>query len=269
MATMYCTLFSLSVGEQALLAGTLVCAVALIGGVAYFVPDRTLRRFTQLGVSLSVGVLLGDAFLHLIPDALVRLGNAQLVMGGTLGGLLLFFVLEKVVRWQHHHAVYQPGQPVVQAFAPMNLMGDAVHNFIDGTLIAGAFLVSPEAGWATTLGIVVHELPQEIGDIGALIAGGYPVRRAVLYNLLCATTCLLGVGVILAAGVWLEAYTDYALPLAAGGFIYIAASDLIPELHRIGGPATDQPFAPVWQSVFIAIGVSFMVGIIVFEHWLG
>jgi len=253
----------LSTQSQALLAGALICAVAGVGSVAYFIPENTLRRFIPLGVSLSVGVLLGDAFLHLLPDALDKLGNAQTVMAWTLGGILLFFLLEKVVRWRHEHAIPTATNQPLKAFAPMNLMGDAVHNFTDGTLIAGAFLVSPEAGWATTLGIVVHELPQEIGDIGTLVWGGYSVRQAVWYNLLCAMTCLVGVGAILMLGTWLEGYTAYALPLAAGGFIYIAGSDLIPELHK----QTNRS-APVLQSLFIALGVGFMVGIILFEKWL-
>lgn len=259
---------SLNVSSQAVLAGAIVCAVALVGGVAYFLPEKTLRQFIPLGVSLSVGVLLGDAFLHLLPDALDKLKDPQTVMAWTLGGILLFFLLEKVVRWRHDHAVPTATNQPLKAFAPMNLMGDAVHNFIDGTLIAGAFLVSPEAGWATTLGIVVHELPQEIGDIGTLVWGGYSVRQAVWYNLLCATTCLLGVGAILVMGTWLEGYTAYALPLAAGGFVYIAGSDLIPELHRSGGPAANEPLGAVLQSLFIALGVGFMVSIILFEQWI-
>ena len=244
---MYCV--SLSSSEQALIAGTIVCAVALVGGGAYLLPSRTLRQFTQFGLSLSVGVLLGDAFLHLLPDAIDQLGDIHFVLSGTLGGMLLFFGFEKLVRWHYHPG----GNDSVKAFAPMNLLGDGVHNFMDGTLIAGSFLVSPEAGWATTLGVVVHELPQEIGDISALVAGGYPVWQAVLYNLLCATSCLLGVGVILAVGNWFETYTIYALPLAAGGFIYIATADLIPELHR-----QEARSSSFWQGLFIAIGVSFM-----------
>lgn len=246
-----------SLEGQALLAGAVVCGVALVGGVAYLVPTHLLKQFTQLSISLSVGILLGDAFLHLLPDALEQLKDTQFVMTSTLGGMLLFFGLEKLVRG-HYHPI---GESAVKAFAPMNLLGDGIHNFIDGTLIAGSFLVSPEAGWATTLGIVVHELPQEIGDIGALVGGGYSVRRALLYNLLCSTTCLLGVGVILSVGLWLEAYTAYALPLAAGGFIYIAAANLIPELHR----QTVRP-ALLRQALFIALGVGLMGCMLLLEH---
>ncbi|WP_080054247.1 ZIP family metal transporter [Spirosoma aerolatum] len=243
-----------AISSQALLAGVLICLVALLGGVAYFLPEASLRRVIPLGASLSVGVLLGDAFLHLLPEAVERLGNVQLVMQWTLGSMLIFFVLEKAVRWSHAHSQLDVLTLAVKPMAPMNLMGDGIHNFIDGTLIGGAFLVSPEAGWATTLGIVVHELPQEIGDIGTLVWGGYSVRRAIWYNLLCATTSLLGVGAILWTGLWLEGYTAYALPLAAGGFIYIAGTDLIPELHRQTARQ-----APLWQSLFIALGVGIMI----------
>lgn len=242
--------------NQAMLAGGLICLVALAGGVAYFLPQHSLRRAIPLGASLSVGILLGDAFLHLLPEAIERLGDVSLVMQWTLGGMLIFFGLEKAVRWSHTHSQLDALTLATKPMAPMNLMGDGIHNFIDGTLIGGAFLVSPEAGWATTLGIVVHELPQEIGDVGTLVWGGYSVRRAIWYNLLCATTCLLGVGIILWTGLWLEAYTAYALPLAAGGFIYIAGSDLIPELHRQTARS-----APLWQSLFIALGVVIMVSL--------
>ena len=240
--------------SQALLAGGLICLIAAMGGVAYYLPQQSLRRAIPLGASLSVGVLLGDAFLHLLPEALERLGSVQTVMAWTLGSICLFFALEKVVRGQHAHGV--AATLAVKPMAPMNLIGDGIHNFIDGTLIGGAFLVSPEAGWATTLGIVVHELPQEIGDIGTLVWGGYSIRRAIWDNLLCATTCLLGVGLILATGLWVNAYTGYALPLAAGGFIYIAAADLIPELHR-----QTARWAPLWQGLFMALGIGLMVSL--------
>lgn len=230
-------------------AGLAVCAVALIGGVAYLIPTHRLRQLTPLGVSLSVGVLLGDAFLHLLPEALAKIGSVELVMTEALGGMLLFFVIEQIVRGRHRS--HPAGS--VMPLAPMNLLGDAVHNFIDGTLIAGSFLVSPTAGWATTVGLLIHELPQEVGDVGTLLYGGYSIRRAILYNLLSAMTCLLGIGFVLGLGLWLKAYTAYALPVAAGGFIYIAASDLIPELHRL-----THAINPWAQLVGIAVGIGLM-----------
>lgn len=240
------------------LAGLAVCAVALIGGFAYVIPPAVLRRLLPLGISLSTGVLLGDAFLHLLPEALERINDLQTVMLEVIAGILLFFNLEKAIRWRHHR--HLETAKAIKPLASMNLLGDALHNFIDGTLIGGSFLISPAAGWATTAGLLLHELPQEVGDVGTLLFGGYTIRRALLYNLLAAFTCLLGIGVILLAGLWLDTYLSYILPFAAGGFIYIAASDLIPELHR--APQSGRSWL---QSVCMLVGIGLMLWLAVNE----
>jgi zinc and cadmium transporter len=249
------------------IAGSLlVCLVSLTGSFALFVKPQLLERNVNFLVSLSVGVLLGDAFLHLIPDSLARIGSIQIVMLWTLGGILLFFMLEKVVRWQHRHEVYPSQEKSLKPIRPlarMNLIGDAVHNFIDGTLIAGSFLVSPVAGITTTLAIVIHEIPQEIGDVGALVYGGYAPRKAVWYNFLCSLTCLAGAVCMLIAGSWLQEGTLYLLPLAAGGFIYIASSDLIPELHKKG--AMSHHLA---QGLLISLGIGAMILVTYLENRL-
>ena len=251
----------MSVWIYSLMSSLLVSAVALVGGFTLFIKTPTLQRLVPLLVSLSVGVLLGDAFLHLLPDAIERTQNLQAVMLSTLGGLLLFFLLEKVVRWRHRHEVH-PSQEVrqVRPLARMNLLGDAVHNFIDGTLIAGSFMVSPTAGVATTVAVIIHEIPQEIGDVGTLIYSGLSIRKAIWYNFLCALSCVVGAVFMLLLGSWLNDGIVYLLPVAAGGFIYIAACDLIPELHR--QPAFRQNLA---QGVFICAGIAAMLLIVWFE----
>lgn len=244
-----------------LIGSALVGAVALVGGFALLVGPAVLQRMVPLLISLSVGVLLGDAFLHLLPDAIARTQDLQSVMLGTLGGIFLFFMLEKVVRWHHSHEIYpSQEQPAIRPLARMNLIGDAVHNFIDGTLIAGSFMVSPAVGVATTVAVIIHEIPQEIGDVGALIYSGLPIRRAIWYNFLCALTCIVGAVATLLLGSWFEREMVYLLPVAAGGFIYIAACDLIPELHR--QPAARHNLA---QGVFIGVGMAAMLLIVVFE----
>lgn len=260
----YCatpTLLHLDTWIFTLIGSTLVGAVALVGGFALLIKPAILQRIVPLLISLSVGVLLGDAFLHLLPDAIDRTQNLQAVMLGTLGGIFLFFMLEKAIRWRHSHEVYpSQEQPAIRPLARMNLIGDAVHNFIDGTLIAGSFMVSPAVGVATTIAVIIHEIPQEIGDVGALVYGGLPIRRAIWYNFLCALTCNLGAVATLVLGSWFEREMVYLLPVAAGGFIYIAACDLIPELHR--QPAARQNLA---QGVFIGMGMAAMLLIVVFE----
>ena len=143
--------------------------------------------------------------------------------------------------------------------ARMNLIGDAVHNFIDGILIAGSFWIDPWIGATTTLAIVAHEIPQEIGDVGALIHGGYRPAQAIRYNFYCSLTVLLGIGATLLLGHYAEASLTLLLPMAAGGFIYIAASDFIPALHE---PAADSGWG---QVITFAAGVGFMQSVVVLE----
>ena len=132
-----------------------------------------------------MGVLLGDAFIHLIPDAVNRHGSVAEVCLMTLVGIFCFFVLEKIVRWRHDHRLDFADQPDdIRPMAKMNLVGDAIHNFVDGILIGVSFLVDPAIGVTTTFAIIAHEIPQEIGDVGALVYGGYSPKQAVLFNFL-------------------------------------------------------------------------------------
>ncbi len=247
-----------------ILCSVLVSIVSLVGIFALFINQEKLKGSLQFLVSLAVGVLLGDAFLHLIPDAIKRTGNVEMVLLVTIIGILLFFFLEKVVRWQHQHETFDlKNIPKTKPLARMNLIGDAVHNFIDGTLIGGSFLISPALGITTTIAIIIHEIPQEIGDIGALVYGGYTPKKAVLYNFLCSLTCILGAVVILIFGSIVELPVIYMLPIAAGGFIYIASSDFIPELHNKSA-FTHQ----MVQGLMISIGVASMLAITIVEKMI-
>lgn len=244
----------------ALAAGLLISLVSFSGAFVLWLPPERLRRWVPNLVALAVGVLLGDAFIHLIPDAVARHGNVAEVCLAVLGGLFLFFVLEKWVRWRHDHAPAQgAGSGSVQPMARMNLIGDAVHNFIDGILIAGSFWIDPWIGATTTLAIVAHEIPQEIGDVGALIHGGYRPAEAIRYNFYCSLTVLPGIAATLLLGHYAEASLTLLLPMAAGGFIYIAASDFIPALHE---RAADSGWG---QVITFAAGVGFMQSVVVLE----
>jgi len=226
-------------------------------------PD-TLKRSVPFLVALAVGVLLGDAFIHLIPDAVTRHGSVSDVCLTVLVGVFGFFVLEKLVRWRHDHKVdTQPNSSAILPLAKMNLIGDAIHNFVDGILIAGSFLSDPVVGLTTTLAIIAHEVPQELGDVGALLRGGYRPRQAVLYNFYCSLSVLPGALFTLLLSQVAESSLTVLLPIAAGGFIYIAASDLIPVLHErssfhhLGG-----------QSAVFALGIGFMQAVVLFEQTL-
>ncbi len=246
---------------SALGATLLVALLSLVGAVALLLPRQRLERSLTYLVSLAVGVLLGDAFIHLIPEAIMATQSPVTVSAIILAGILLFFLLEKVVKWRHDHRLADGG--TTRPLAQMNLIGDAVHNFIDGTIIASSFLVAPTAGWATTLAIIAHEIPQEIGDIGTLVYGGYQPRRAAWLNFLCALSAVAGAAVTLMVSAFVSFGVVYLLPIAAGGFIYIAASDLIPELHQ--EPVVRRQ---IGQAVSICAGIGAMFLVIAVESVL-
>lgn len=251
------------------IAGTIAASLAvslcsLSSAIALWLKPGTLKWLVPNLVALAVGVLLGDAFIHLIPDAIQRHGEASEVCLTVLIGMFVFFVLEKGVRWRHDHNVdCSPTAEHILPLAKMNLIGDAMHNFVDGILIAGSFLADPVMGLTTTLAIVAHEIPQELGDVGALLRGGYSPRQAVLYNFYCSLSVLPGAIFTLLLSQVAESSLVVLLPIAAGGFIYIAASDLIPVLHErsslahLGG-----------QSAAFASGIVFMQFIVFFEQAL-
>jgi len=207
----------------------LVSAISLIGIFFLSLKGTKLQKILLLLVSFAVGGLFGDAFIHLLPEAFRTLGINLTTSLWVVFGIIIFFVLEKFVRWRHCHIPSSTGHyhPVVT----MNLIGDGVHNLIDGMLIGASYNVSITVGIATTIAVILHEIPQEIGDFGILVHGGFSVRRALLFNFLSAITSVLGVLISLIVGPNVQGYSITLLPITAGGFIYIAGSDLIPELH--------------------------------------
>lgn len=251
----------------------LVLGSALAGGIAVVLvagatvlflklEEATLQRWMPRLIALAVGVLLGDAFLHLLPDALERSDDAGSVFLWTLLGILVFYAIEQGLFWRHQH---DPDTTLADTSAPapfsrMNLLGDGIHNFTDGVLIAGSFLTDLKLGVATTVAILIHEIPQEIGDIAVLMRGGYSPRRAVTLNLLCATTCILGVLVTLAFSCVVDVNLPALLALTAGGFIYIATTDLIPLLRQ-----HDMRLPMATQLLATAAGVTAMQGILWLE----
>jgi zinc and cadmium transporter len=170
---------------------------------------------------------MGGAFLHLLPEAAQEIETSKLYLI-VLAAFIFFFFMEKLLFWRHCHKENCP----IHTFGYMNLVGDSLHNFIDGLVIAGAFLVDIKLGIATTIAIAIHEIPQEIGDFGVLIHAGFNKKRALVVNYLVALTVVLGGVVGYFISFSLNNIIPYLLPFAAGGFIYIAASDLMPELRK-------------------------------------
>ena len=210
-----------------ILATFIISLGSLVGLLPVFFQKRRLHYFLIYLVALSAGTLIGDAFLHLLPEA-AELMSADALFLTVLLSFIGFFMVEKVFHWRHCHT----DQCEDHSFGTMNLMGDSIHNFIDGLIIAGAFVTDFRLGVLTTFAVALHEIPQEIGDFGVLLHAGWSKKNALIANLGTAFWSVAG-GL---SGYFLAAKTDqlisYLLPIAAGGFIYIAASDLIPELRK-------------------------------------
>ncbi|MCK5112480.1 MAG: ZIP family metal transporter [Thermoplasmatales archaeon] len=204
-----------------------IALIAFVGVFTLAMKEHLLNKILLVLVSLSAGALMGGAFLHLLPEA-VESSEGGDILGFVLVGFILFFIIEKVLHWRHCHK----GKCDVHTFQYMNLIGDSVHNFIDGLIIAASFIVSIPLGITTTVAIAAHEIPQEIGDFGVLIYGGFEKKKAILLNFAVALTVVIGgiVGYLISNSV--EQAVVFLIPFAAGGFIYIAATDLIPEIKK-------------------------------------
>ncbi len=208
-----------------LLSTLAVSLVSLIGIFALSMKRENLWTVIFILVSFAAGVLLGTSFFHLLPESAADLGLESAVKYFIIG-FTSFYLLERIIRWRHCHEVDCEVHPVSR----LALIGDSIHNFIDGVAIAIAYLVDLNLGVMTTLAVLAHEIPQELGDFGVLVFGGYSVRRALLFNFLTAVTAIFGavLGYFLVA----KAYLPYIIAFAGGNFTYIATSDLIPELHK-------------------------------------
>lgn len=204
-----------------------VSLISLVGIFTFAIKDKILERILFLLIGFSAGALIGGAFLHLIPESLEQ-GNPQQVFFYIILGFTLFFLLEKYLHWRHCHDEICEIHP----FTYLNLIGDGFHNFLDGMVIAASYLVSFKLGLVTTLAVILHEIPQELGDFGVLVYGGFTKTKALLFNLLSALMAVAGaiVGFFISSAT--ANFSNFILPLTAGGFIYIASSDLIPELHK-------------------------------------
>ena len=248
-----------SVSLYALVSVIIVSLVSLFGVFTLSLREQLLKKYIFLLVSLAVGALLGDAFIHLIPKAFEIIPNATHLSITIIAGILIFFVLEKVLHWHHHHTETE-GKECIHPMGHMILVSDGVHNFIDGLIIGVSYLVSIEVGIATTIAIILHEIPQEIGDFGILIHSGYTTAKALWLNFLSALIAVLGTIIALVVGGKSEVLTSWLIPLAAGGFIYIAMSDLIPEMHK-----TKRLRDSVLQLITVVIGVLAMVLLLAVE----
>lgn len=233
---------------HALLSVLAVSAIPLILALLLPHDERLLRRLVRWLVCFAVGALLGAAFLHLIPEAIAHNEDWLPAAATVLIGFLSFFVLERHL-WTHQHAIgaRRAGLPPLAA---LNVFGDGAHNLVDGMAIAAAYLADPSLGLTTTVAVLLHEVPQEIGDYGVLLHAGLTRRRAIGVNLLSAIVALLGAMIVLLAGPSITGLSEGIVPFSAGGFIYIAAADLIPQLKE-----EPQATHTGWLLLAITLGI--------------
>ncbi len=236
----------------------IVSLVSLVGIFSLLLKKKTEKAFLLILIGLSAGTLFGDAVLHLLPEVVNELGFTISVSLLVLFGVIVFFILEKFIHWNHCHTLPVSEQHKdhnhPKHIAVLNIAGDAIHNFLDGIIIAGSYIVSIPLGIATTIAVIFHEVPQEIADFGILLYSGLTKKKALFYNFLSATTAIFGALFGLFIGSKSESFVMFVLPFSAGAFLYIAGSNLIPELQK--EVSLKESF---WQFLALLVGVMIMV----------
>ncbi len=228
----------------------IVSLISLVGIFTLSIKAEKLKNFLIYLVSFSAGALFGDVFFHLLPE-ITEKGLSVSTSITIISGVLLSFFTEKIICWRHCHLPIQKNH--THRFAYMNLFGDFIHNFIDGLTIGASFLAAKTIGIATSLAVIFHEIPQEIGDFGVLIHGGFKKLQALKLNFYTTLSAFVGLFLSFFLYAKVEHINQILIPLASGNFIYIAGSDLIPELHKETALKKS-----LLQIVFFIIGVFIM-----------
>jgi zinc and cadmium transporter len=236
-----------------------VSLISLVGLASFGVRTDRLKKILIYFVSFSAGALFGDAFLHLLPDVAQQNSISVRASLYILLGIVIFFVLEKIIQWRHCHEPdsKEHKHPVTY----MSLVGDALHNFTDGIIIAASYFVSINTGIATTLAVMLHEIPHELGNFSILLHGGFSRKRALALNFLSAIAALIGAVFTLWLGNVVQNVQTILIPIAVGTFIYIAGSDLVPELHR----HSDRLSRNFLQLIWFILGIAIMALFLLFE----
>ena len=244
------------------LAIFLVSAISLVGVIFLALSKKKLDKIVMFLVSFSAGTLLGGSFIHLMPEVVAsqsEVGDLSVWLY-LVYGLITFFILEKIIHWRHCHVNTCTEHP--HHLGKMNLIGDFFHNFFDGVIIAGAFLINIPLGIASLIAVIAHEIPQEIADFGVLIYAGYSKKKALLMNFITALSAFLGAFMAIIFASKVESFSEFIVPFTAGGFVYIATADLLPELKK------ETAFTKsLFQLIAILIGLALMVFLkLFFEH---
>lgn len=248
----------LNVWIYTLISVLIVSLISFVGILTLSIKLEKLKKILLYMVSFSAGALFGDAFIHLLPEVVEETGFGLNISFYLMFGIAFSFIIEKFIHWRHCHI--PTSKQHIHPFAMMNLVGDAVHNFIDGLIIGASYLVNIQVGIATTIAVILHEIPQEIGDFGVLLHGGFSKLKALMFNFITALAAVLGAVVSLLISSYVENITTFLVPFAAGTFIYIAGSDLIPEIHK-----EVEVKKSLLQFTAIVLGVMVMLALLLLE----
>lgn len=214
-----------------LISVVVVSLISLVGVFFLFIKENRIQKILQYFVAFSAGAFLGEVFFHLLPESTESFGGFTNELGVLiLLGFIIFFIIEKAIHWRHCHNSLDDGH--THPVGAMTLVGDLVHNFLDGIVIGASFLVSIPLGVTVTIAIILHEIPQEIGNFGILLHSGYSKNKALFFNFLVSLSALIGTVLVLLIGSSVENIVKYIIPITAGGFLYMATVDLIPELKE-------------------------------------
>lgn len=243
----------------------LISLLAFIGLFTFSVNDKKLKKMLVYFISIAAGALFGDVFIHILPEISREQGFTLTMSISFLAGVLIFFILEKIIHGQQYHQHSEHGHSLeekkkqIKPVAYMSLIVSTIHNFLDGLVIASAYLISLPAGMGTTLAVGLHEIPHEVGSFSILLHGGFSRKKALFINFLSALAAIVGALVAL----WLSSFVGslqmIIVPIAAGGLLYIAGSDLIPELHKEAHGFKSS----FWQVVSFIIGIGLMLLLLV------
>src|SRR3989339_512242 len=239
-----------------LLSVVIVSLLSLLGVFTLGVKEKYLHKILVYFVSFSAGALFGDVFIHLIPEVFKNETTIYTSFYFLLG-IIISFLIEKIIYWRENHASSILGNKI-KHFVFMILFGDGVHNFIDGLAIGASFLVSLPVGIATSLAVILHEIPHEIGDFAALIHGGLDKKRAIFYNFVSGLTAVLGTLFALVLSQYVVGINNVLIPFAAANLIYIAGTNLIPELHK----ETQLKKSAIQIFTFL-LGIAIMYGMLI------
>jgi len=240
--------------------GILLCSALSVTGMLLFsIRHAWIEKSMLYVISFSTGALLGDVFLHMLPEMVEESTFLNQAWFLILGGVIASFILEKFIHWHHCHAM-PDAEHHHHPVGIMSLVGDTLHNVIDGMLIAGAFMADTTLGIATTTAVIFHEIPQEISDYALLIYSGFSKGKALLFNAITTLSALIGAGLVIAFSNSIPNLEMYLIPLTAGNFLYIAGSDLIPELHKETAAKRS-----AGQLIWMLAGIGFMAALTMME----